>query len=238
MVSIVLELPVDVWSDVACPWCWVGKAKLAAALEGFPHRDRVRVTWRSFELDPSAPGQVDRGVSYAARLACKYRTSEAGAEAMIARMTRTAAEDGLEMRFDRIAPGNTFDAHRLIHLAAARGRQDAMKERLLSAYLREGARIGDPETLARLAADIGLDAEEARAVLSSDRFAAEVRQDEADAAALGITAVPFFVLGRRFAAPGAQPSETLRLLLDRAWAELAPIDGPDSGPTCGPDGCA
>ncbi len=236
------SLRLDVWSDLACPWCYVGTRRLEAALAGFEHAAEVTVRWRSFEPDPSAPRVVDASSSYAERLARKYRVATAQAQAMIDRMTATAAADGITMRFDRIRPGNTFDAHRLLHLAAACGHQDAVKERLLRAYLGEGACLGEPATLVALAAEAGLDEADARAVLDGERFAAEVRADEALARELGVTGVPFFVLGGRLGVSGAQPAETLRAALVQAWTAVARDDaGTEAareGATCGPDGCA
>jgi predicted DsbA family dithiol-disulfide isomerase len=229
-------LRIDVWSDVACPWCHVGKRRLEAALATFPQADRVTLVWRAFELDPSSPrAQPANGGSYAARLARKYGTSIARAEMMIAQMTSIAARDGLGFRFDRIRPGNTFDAHRLIHLALERGAQDAVKERFLTAYLSEGEPIGDPDALVRLASEAGLDADEARGVLAGDAYAREVRADEAQAAALGITAVPFFVFARRYAVSGAQPSEVFEQALEHAWGRSEVVAA--EGAACGPHGC-
>jgi predicted DsbA family dithiol-disulfide isomerase len=234
-------LRVDVWSDIACPWCYVGKRRLEAALAAFPHADEVEVVWRAFELDPSAPRERDRSTGYAERLATKYRTSVGEADAMIARMTDVARADGLDFRFDRIRPGNTFDAHRVLQLASERGRQDAVKERFLRAYMTEGEPIGDPETLVRLASEAGLDADEVRATLASDAYAREVREEESDAAELGIHGVPFFVLGGKYAVSGAQPAETMRLALEKAWRELVADEPPvvfAEGAVCGPDGCS
>ncbi len=228
-----MTLSIDVWSDIACPWCYVGKRRLEAALEGL--EEPVALRWRAFELDPSAPRERDPGTSYAARLAAKYGRSVAEAEGMIEQMTRTAAEDGLDFRFDRIRPGNTFDAHRLLHMALEHEKQDALKERLFRAYLTEGEPIGDPDTLVRLAADVGLDAEEVRGVLGSEAFAAEVRDDEAQAAAIGIRGVPFFVFGKRLAMSGAGTPESLRETIDRALSEGA-LEVTE-GAICGPDGC-
>jgi predicted DsbA family dithiol-disulfide isomerase len=157
---------------------------------------------------------------------------------MIDRMTGTAAKDGLEFRFDRIRPGNTFDAHRLLHLAHERGRQDALKERLMRAYMTEGQAIGEPEVLAPLAVEVGLDAAEVAELLAGDRYASEVRQDEALARELGITGVPFFVLAGKLGVSGAQPADVLLGALDRAWAEHKPgLESFAEGATCGPDGC-
>src|SRR4051794_13596062 len=191
------SLRIDVWSDIACPWCYVGKRRLEAALAKFPHREAVEIVWRAFELDPSAPRERDSKVSYAERIAKKYGSSVTEAEGVIARMTGVAAADGLDFRFDKIRSGNTFDAHRVLHLARERGKQDAVKERLLRAYLTEGELMGDPETLVRLAGDAGLDGEEVRAMLASNAESKEVRADEDEARQLGISGVPFFVLGGR-----------------------------------------
>ncbi|HEX6240937.1 MAG TPA: DsbA family oxidoreductase, partial [Polyangiales bacterium] len=141
-------LRIDIWSDIACPWCYVGKRRLEAALKQFPAP--VAVTWHSFQLDPSAPRTLPASPPYAERLARKYGVPPAQGQAMITRMVQTAAEDGLAMDFERIQPGNTFDAHRLLHLAKLRGRQDALEERLFAAYLCEGQAIGEPEVLLRL----------------------------------------------------------------------------------------
>jgi predicted DsbA family dithiol-disulfide isomerase len=205
---------VEIWSDIACPWCYVGKRRVEAALEQFEHRDQVTVTWRSFELDPTAP--KERPESGAEHLASKYGTSVEQAREMEERMTATAAGDGLEFRFDKLRLGNTFDGHRIVHLAKQHGLQDAMEERLMRAYLTEGELMSDRETLERLAVEAGLPRDEAREVLLTDRFAEDVRDDERTAAALGIHAVPFFVVDRRIAASGAQPPEVLLQLLEQA----------------------
>lgn len=233
------KLRIDIWSDIACPWCHVGKRRLEAALARFPHRDAVEIVWRAFELDPSAPRVIDLTVSYAARLAKKYGSSPAQAEAMIARMTEVAREDGLDFHFERIRPGNTFDAHRVLHLASERGKQDAVKERFLRGYLSEGEAIGEPEVLVRLAADAGLDEEEVRATLASDAYAADVRAEESDAREIGIGGVPFFVLGGRYAISGAQPPDLFLGALNQAWGELqAKPVLLEEGAACGPEGCA
>jgi len=223
---------VEIWSDIACPWCYVGKRRFEAALAGFEHRDEVQVTWRSFELDLSAP--PDRGVDSAQHLAGKYGVSREEALAMHARMTETAAAEGLEFRFDRTRGGNTFDAHRVLHLAAEHDLQDAMKERIMRAYLTDGELISDHEVLARLATETGLPREEVRDVLAGERYAAEVREDERVAAQLGIHAVPFFVVDRRLGASGAQPPAVLLDLLRQAMPKPAAVA---EGSSCGPDGC-
>ena len=237
-------LQVEVWSDIACPWCYVGKRRLEEALERFAARNPgdppVQVRWRAFELDTGAPRRADPDVSYAERLARKYATSIARAQRMIDGMTATAASAGLDFHFERIRPGNTFDAHRLLHLAAGRGLGGALKERFLRGYLTEGEPIGEPEALERMAVEAGLEQDEVRALLAGDERADEVRADEARARALGIHGVPHFLVGGRHAASGAQPPEVLLALLERNRAELAGASGAQPAPAggvCGPDGC-
>lgn len=232
-------MQVEIWSDVVCPWCAIGKRRLEGALARFEQAEEVTVRWRSFELDPSAP--QERTGPYAELLAAKYGASVADAQAMIDRMTENAAAEGLRFRFDLARPGNTFDAHRLLHLAADRGVQDAVKERLLRGYLEEGEAIGSADTLVRLAADAGLDPDEASGVLAGDAYAEEVRADERQAAAFGISGVPFFVIDRRYGVSGAQPSAVILQALERAWAERTPIAvvgsaAPDDG--CADGSCA
>jgi len=229
-------MDVDIWSDIACPWCYVGKRRLEAALRSFEHRDEVQVRWHSFELDPQAP--PEREGEHATNLARKYGTSREQALAGLARMTETATGDGLEFHFDRARSGNTFDAHRLTHLALAHGRQDAMKERLMRAYLTEGELISDHATLRRLALEVGLPEEPVDELLAGDRFAEEVRVDEHTASRLGITAVPFFVVDRSFGAAGAQDPAYLLELLRHGWDARAPITvATAAGEHCAADGC-
>ncbi|HEX6391491.1 MAG TPA: DsbA family oxidoreductase [Solirubrobacteraceae bacterium] len=226
---------VEIWSDIACPWCYVGKRRFEAALAAFEHRDDVRVTWRSFELDPTAPRERDG--DGAAHLAEKYGTSREQALAMQRSMTDVAAAEGLQFRFDLARGGNTFDAHRLLHLAAEHEAQDALKERLMRAYLTEGELIGDAAVLERLATGLGLPANEVRDVLAGDRYADEVRDDERAAMSLGIHAVPFFVVDRAFGAAGAQSPDVLGELLRRAWEARPALSVMAAGETCGPGGC-
>jgi predicted DsbA family dithiol-disulfide isomerase len=218
-----------------CPWCYIGKRRFEAALEAFPHADEVQVVWRSFELDPEAPATVD--VDLMERLATKYGVSREQAEAMNDRVTRTADEVGLSYRLDIARPGNTFDAHRLLHLAAAHGRQHELKERLMRGYLGEGELMSDHAALTRLALEAGLPEDEVRDTLATDRFADAVREDEATARGLGISAVPYFVIDRRFGLAGAQPPEVLGEGLRRAWEAQAPLAVVAEGDVCGPDGC-
>ena len=205
-------LRVEIWSDVVCPWCYVGKRRFERALAAFDHRDDVELTWRSFELDPEAPREREH--SGAEHLAAKYGMSVEQAHATNAQMTELAAGEGLEYHLDRTRGGNSFDAHRLIHVAADHGLQDAMKERLMRAYFTEGEAVGDRETLIRLADEVGLDARE---TLNGDAYADAVNADVELAHRIGIRGVPYFVLDRRYGVSGAQPAELLLQALDKAW---------------------
>jgi predicted DsbA family dithiol-disulfide isomerase len=229
-------LLVEVWSDIACPWCYVGKRRWEAALAQFPHAADVQLTWRAYELDPSAPPVRDRAQSYAARLAAKYGKSVAEAQTMIDRMVETAAKDGLALDFVNIQGGNTFLGHRLLHLARERGLQDRVMERMFRGYFCEGAAIGNPDSALRLAVEAGLDVDEVSAVVHSDQFSAEVRADQQRAREIGIDGVPFFVLGGRYAVAGAQPTELFLRALQQSWDEQPELVVCE-GEVCGPDGC-
>jgi predicted DsbA family dithiol-disulfide isomerase len=230
------KLRIDIWSDIACPWCYVGKRHLEQALSRFPEAQSVEIVWRAFELNPSAPRQSNEG-PYTERLAKKYGMSAEEATGRIEHLVEVGKNDGLTLDFERIRPGNTFDAHRIVHYAREVGRQDAVKERFLRGYLSEGEAIGAREVVARLAADAGLDTDRVSAILASDDFAREVRADEAEAQRLGIHGVPFFVIGERYALSGAQPADLIGRALRQAWSELAaPIEFAE-GAACGPDGC-
>lgn len=213
-------MDVEIWSDIACPWCYIGKRRFEAALDQFEHRDEVKVTWRSFELDPNAPHE--RTGDRAEHLAKKYGMTVQQAREAEQQLTEVAAEAGLPFRFDIARGGNTFEGHRLVHLAEAHDLQDAMKERLLRAYFTEGELVSDHGTLLRVAVEVGLDEQEVRELLAGDRYADEVREDERTAGELGITAVPTFVVDRKLGASGAQPPDALLDLLRQGWARRSP----------------
>jgi len=191
---------VEIWSDVVCPWCYIGKRRFERALERFSHADEVDVRWRSFQLDPSAPRRDDTDM--ASHLARKYGISRAGALARQAQVTATAAIEGLDYHLELTGRANTFDAHRLLHLAADRGMQDQLKELLMRAHLCEGEHVGEKAALQRLAAEIGLDPAEVAEVLRTDAYADEVRADQRRAQELGVHGVPFFLIDGRYAVPG------------------------------------
>jgi predicted DsbA family dithiol-disulfide isomerase len=238
-------MKVEIWSDVVCPWCYLGKRRFEKALASFEHNSDVELRWRSFELDPGAP-PVRTG-DPVQRLADKYGMSRAEADAANDRLTGLAAAEGLEYHLDKLRSGNTFDAHRLLHLAADKGVQDDVKERFLRAHFTELEPVGDHPALARVAVDAGLPADDVNDVLATDRYAAAVRADEDQAAAYGITGVPFFVLDGKFGVSGAQSSDVLLQALRQAWAAANPLtmlDGgrgdavADQGGACDGDSCA
>ncbi len=212
-------MQVEIWSDVVCPWCYLGKRNFDEALGQFGHRDDVEVVYRSFELDPSAPpGQAEPVVEL---LASKYGMTTAQAETAQRQMEERAARVGLTFRMEGLRRGSTRDAHRLIQLARDRGRQSELVERLHRAYFTDQESIFDHSSLIRLATEAGLDPAEAEAVLSSDQYADAVAADEQTAQALGANGVPFFVIDRRYGISGAQPSAVIGQALDQAWAEAA-----------------
>ena len=240
-------MKVEIWSDVVCPWCAIGKRRFEAALARFEHADEVEVVWRSFELDPGAdPAAGSQPAGELVRhLADKYGVPEAQAQRMIDSMSENARQEGWEFRLDRARRGSSLPAHQLIHLAGERGVQDAVKERLLRAYLTDGEPIADSEALVRLVAQAGLDADEARAVLTEGRYVDAVREDEAQARALGISGVPFFVVDGRYGVSGAQPTELFLQALRTAWAEAhplvtlgAPAQGSAGAGACADGSCA
>lgn len=214
-------MKVEIWSDIACPWCYIGRRRFEKALSQFEHRDQVEVVWRSHQLDPNAPLEYSGTVDDL--LIQRYGMSRQQAEAAHARVTELAAQEGLDYQLERAHPVNSFDAHRLIHLAAKHQLQGAMKERLQKAYFTEGVVISNRETLVRLAGEVGLDEEETRQMLASDAYAAAVQADARRAQMLGSNGVPFFVLDEKYAVSGAQPTELFVTALERAWTDTHPV---------------
>ncbi len=232
---------VEIWSDIACPWCYVGKARFEKALASFSHRDGVEVVHRSFELDPGrAKDDVEPVLTM---LTKKYGMSQAQAEAGEDNLGAQAAAEGLPYRTRGRDHGGTFDMHRLLHFAREHGRQEQLLDLLHRAnFAEERSLFGDDERLVGLAGAAGLDPEAARAVLTDqEAYAAEVRADEQDAARLGARGVPFFVLDRKYGVSGAQPVDVFTRALTQAWGERSPltlVDGGTDAEACGPDGCA
>lgn len=245
-------MKIEIWSDVACPWCYIGKRRFEAALAAFPHRDAVEVQWRSYQLDPSVPEHYDGSeLDY---LSSRKGLAPGQVAQMFEHVAAQAEGEGLKYRFDAVVVANSFTAHRLIHLAAAHGKQDAAKERLLSDHFEHGKDIGSRDYLTALGAQLGIDAAAVAELFTSDKYADHVRQDIAEARALGISGVPFFVIDRKYGLSGAQPAATFSMALEQAWQEAQPLvmvgspksDGGTTGAeagaagaeACGPDGCA
>lgn len=208
---------IEVWSDIACPFCYIGKRRLQAALARFPQRDDIRVEWRSFQLQPQLVTDASRRINE--YLAATKGMPLAQVEQMQARVQEMGAGEGIAFAMDRVVVANTFNAHRLLQWAQAEGRGDAMKERLMRAYFEEGANVDDAETLRALAVEAGLDSAQAATLLAGDGFADEVRRDIAEARQQRISGVPFFVLDRAYAISGAQPPELFDQALARAYGE-------------------
>ncbi|MCC6704848.1 MAG: DsbA family oxidoreductase [Thermomicrobiales bacterium] len=208
---------IEVWSDITCPWCYISKRRLETALTQFDGRDDVTVEWKSFQLDPSAPlGQT--GTVYEA-LSKKFGKSVDEIKAMNQHVTELAAAEGLAYDFDKYQPINTFDAHRVLHLAKSLGIGDAVKERFLKGQFTEGERLEDHDTLVRLAAEAGVPEADARRVLSGTEYADAVRSDVRELQSLGGNGVPFFVVDRRYGISGAQPVEVFLNTLKAAQAD-------------------
>ncbi|MBC1229295.1 DsbA family oxidoreductase [Listeria booriae] len=217
-------MKVEIWSDFACPFCYIGKRNFEAGLKEFG-KD-VEVEYRSFELDPNAPVAYDQTMDEI--LAEKYGMTVEKAKSMNDQVSAQAATVGLDYHFDTMIPTNTFDAHRLLQFAKTKGKSEALKETLLHAYFTESKHLGDHETLATLAQIVGLDKAAVLAMLASDAYATDVRDDEQTGAALGIQGVPFFVINEKYGVSGAQPAESFKEVLDKVWKEENPLTMLDS----------
>ncbi len=231
-------MKVDIWSDIRCPFCYIGKRRFEEALSRFDRKNEVEVIWHSFELDPSMKTRPDiNPLEYLAKI--KGKTLQWSVQ-MHDQVTAVAATVGLTFNFDKCVVANSFDAHRLIQFGKTKGLGDQAKERLLKAYFTEGLNIHDHPTLLRLGVEIGLDKEEVRHVLHTDVFTDQVRNDEATAQQLGIRGVPFFMLDQKYSVSGAQMSDVFLDALQQAWKEKEKIDVVNStttgGDACGVDG--
>lgn len=232
---------IDIWSDIACPWCYVGKRRLETALAAFPHRDEVEVVWHSFELMPDAPEQpVETAQEMLAR---KFGVPREQAAEMQQRVSGLAAEEGMSWDHEHSVHVRTRSAHRLLHLALEEGgpvQQSALKEALLDAYFAQAANVADPALLTSLATSVGLDGDRVAEVLDSQEYDDAVEADVAQAARYGATGVPFYVIDEKYGVSGAQPAELFAQVLDKAWADTHPVLETVGGgaEVCGPDGCA
>lgn len=232
------SMKIEIWSDVACPWCYIGKRRFETALAQFPHRDSVDVEWKSYQLDPSVPEHYDgTELDY---LSKRKGMAPEQVKQMFAHVTETAKGEGLDYHFDKVVVANSFTAHRLIHLAASHGRQDAAKEQLLSDHFEHGKDIGNKEYLTELGASLELPADEVAELFTTDKFTEDVNMDINEARAIGVTGVPFFVIDRKYGISGAQPAELFSEALNQAWQEANPLIpvGASDAEACGPDGCS
>jgi predicted DsbA family dithiol-disulfide isomerase len=248
-----MALSISVWSDIACPWCYVGKRRLEAAIELYraqsgANAEPIEVTWRSFELDPRTKDASDK-TPYVQRLANKYGKSISQAQGMLDNMTRTGADNKIAFNFADAVAANTFNAHRLLqwaldtdHQRSTEGAQIKLKEAFVKAHLEQGVDLGKTTELLSVVDSVGLDVDRASAILASDEYASDVRADEEEAQMHGITGVPFFAIGR-FGVAGAQASETLLGVILRAVdeeklakQERAQVDSAE-GAICTPEGC-
>jgi predicted DsbA family dithiol-disulfide isomerase len=231
-------MKLEIWSDVVCPWCYIGKRRVEKALADFPHE--VEVEWHSFQLDPGAPTVPVETVAQA--LGRKYGGGEAAGRNMIDRVEAVAAEEGMIWRHHSSLRVGTVDAHRLLHLALADGGtrlQGALKEELFASYFERAENVADHNVLRKLAVNVGLDAGRVDEVLGSSVYLDEVYADQQRAGAYGATGVPFAVIDGKYGVSGAQPADVLRQILDRAWSESHPtLEILGDGEACGPDGCA
>jgi predicted DsbA family dithiol-disulfide isomerase len=227
---------VEIWSDVMCPFCYIGKRKFEKALEQFPNKDDIKISWKSFQLDPTTI--TDPSLNTIEHLRLKKGWSKEQAAETIAYVTDIAKQVGLEFNFDKAVVANSFDAHRLSHLAKKSNKQNELEEKLFSAYFTEGKNTADHETLLQIAIEIGIDKIEAIEVLIGNAFASEVQQDIEQAQQIGVRGVPFFVLSHKYAISGAQESETFLKALHTAYNEINHIDLSESDTAvCGPEGC-
>lgn len=230
---------IDIWSDIMCPFCYIGKRKLEKALEQFPHKDSVNIVWHSFQLDPTM--EANPGTDIYTYLSKRKGISKERAIQMHKQLTETARLEGLTYNFDQSVLANSFNAHRLIQMAKTKELGDAAEERIFKAYFTEGKNIGDTDTLVQLGTEIGLDAKAVKDMLNSDSFATDVTTDIDQAQAYGINGVPFFVLNNKYGISGAQPSEVFLNGITQAWSEYAEERqltdiGPAPGAACTTDG--
>lgn len=227
---------IEVWSDIACPWCYIGKKKLDNALKQFEGRDDVEVIWHSYLLDPDAPPSY--GLSMPELLARKYDMTIEEGRAATAKSTAAAKAEGLTYNMDIAKPGNTLDAHRLVHFAKKFGKGDAMKTRLWEAYFTKGEEVGDRETLVRLGKEVGLDEAEVRNMLNSDDFTAEVRAEDAEAEKIGVDLVPFFLIDGQHSISGVVSADDLLKAMRNPDQNARPQPKRAGKPGCDENGCS
>jgi predicted DsbA family dithiol-disulfide isomerase len=209
------KLKIEIWSDVMCPFCYIGKRKIENAINDFPHKSKVEIEWKSFQLDPTTKSQP--GKSTYDYLAEKYGRDRQWSLEMHENVTNLAKAEGLEYNFDKAIIANSFDAHRLSHLAKKYGKGNELEELIFKAYFTEGKDVSEIEALVDLGRNVGLDETEIRNMLASKQFKEAVQNDIIEAQQIGVRGVPFFVLDRKYAISGAQPNEVFTETLEKAW---------------------
>lgn len=214
-------MKVEIWSDIVCPFCYIGKRKFEHAMNAFPHKEHIEIEWRSFQLDPEM--QPSKGMSVHQYLAERKGVSAAQGKAMNDQMTKMASEVGLEYHFDKAIITNTLNAHRLLHFAKNKGKQQETKEKLFAAYYTEGKDIGDAAVLMAIGESVGLDSAEIMECFQGDAFIQEVNADIYKAQQMGVQGVPFFVFNNTYAVSGAQPSTVFTQVLEKVWQEEQPL---------------
>lgn len=234
------KLKIQIWSDIMCPYCYIGKRRIEGALEKFQFKNNVEIEWKSFELDANFP-EIS-GENIVDHLATKYKKDITWAKEMIENMTQNAKNSGLDFHFEKAILANSHNAHRLLHFAKKHNLGDDLKEQLLKAYLTDGKNVNDFKTLSLIAEEVGLQKSQIEEVLHSDKFTEEVKMDIATAQEIGVQGVPFFVFDNKYAISGAQPEEVFLQTLNRVWEEgsftstLQSLNYSDSA-NCGINGC-
>lgn len=208
-------MKVEIWSDYVCPFCYIGRRRLEKALEQFPHRERVTIEYKSYELAPDAI--IDPNIKYYESIAIKFGITVEEAKLNTKRITKQAKEEGLLFNFDKMKPTNTIDAHRLTKYAIKQGKGQEMTEYLLQSYFTDGCDLSDQDTLITLASHIGLDKAEVKKLLESKKYSSIVRDDEEEADSIGVKTVPFFVFNEQHAVAGLQRTEMFAAILDQLW---------------------
>ncbi len=224
-------MKVEIWSDIMCPFCYIGKRNFEAALKEFDAKDEIEIEWKSFQLDPTIPKTFEQKVSTYEYLAERKGMSVERSKELHDHVVETARKVGLTYNFDKSVVANSFDAHKLIQFATTKGLGDAAEESLFKAYFTDGKDMSDHPTLIQLGKEIGLKEEEIKVVLTSEEFEAKVNFDISEGHQLGVTGVPFFVFDRKYAVSGAQPIETFLNALKQSHAESK-----NEGATCSPGG--
>lgn len=233
-------MKIEIWSDIVCPFCYIGKRKLERALSKFPHQNFIEIEWKSFQLNPDE--KTNPSISTIENLAKNKGWSMTQANEAVSYVKNMAAQEGLVFNYDKTIVANTKNGHRLIHLAQQQGKGDQMKERLLQAYFTDGLNIDDANTLAALGKEVGLDEKAILEMLSSDQLYEDVEKDIYESRLIGVSGVPFFVFDRKFGISGAQPDEVFDQTLEKAWSEYSKENNPiimnsaDSGDSCDMEG--